>query len=51
MVFFGERISWLQAVGVALCVLGATLVVLKGSWQALINMALVRGDLQMIVAS
>jgi drug/metabolite transporter (DMT)-like permease len=50
MVFFGERVSWLQAAGVALCVLGATVVVLKGSWQALIDMALVRGDLLMIAA-
>jgi len=50
MVFFGERVSWLQASGVALCVLGATVVVLKGSWQALIDMALVRGDLLMIAA-
>ena len=30
--------------------LGATVVVLKGSWQALIDMALVRGDLLMIAA-
>jgi drug/metabolite transporter (DMT)-like permease len=47
---FGERVSAIQAVGVALCVTGAAVVVLKGSWQALIDMALVQGDLMMMVA-
>ena len=47
---YGERVTWLQAVGVMLCVVGAGVVVLKGSWQALIDMALVQGDLLMIVA-
>jgi drug/metabolite transporter (DMT)-like permease len=47
---FGERVSAIQAVGVALCVTGAAVVVLKGNWQALIDMALVQGDLMMMVA-
>jgi drug/metabolite transporter (DMT)-like permease len=50
LVLYGERVSWLQAAGVALCVVGAGVVVLKGRWQALIDMALVQGDLLMIVA-
>ena len=50
MALYGERVAWLQAVGVILCVVGAGVVVLKGSWQALIDMALVQGDLLMIVA-
>jgi drug/metabolite transporter (DMT)-like permease len=50
LVLYGERVSWLQAAGVALCVIGAGAVVLKGRWQALIDMALVQGDLLMIVA-
>ena len=50
MVLYGERVTWLQAGGVVLCVIGAGVVVLKGSWQALIDMALVQGDLLMIVA-
>lgn len=50
MVLYGERVAWVQAAGVMLCVVGAGVVVLKGSWQALIDMALVRGDLLMIVA-
>jgi drug/metabolite transporter (DMT)-like permease len=50
LVLYGERVSWIQAAGVALCVVGAGVVVLKGRWQALIDMALVQGDLLMIVA-
>ena len=50
LVMYGERVSWLQAAGVALCVVGAGVVVLKGRWQALIDMALVQGDMLMIVA-
>jgi drug/metabolite transporter (DMT)-like permease len=50
MVLYGERVAWIQAAGVVLCVIGAGVVVLKGSWQALIDMALVQGDLLMIVA-
>ncbi|HSO18541.1 MAG TPA: DMT family transporter [Desulfosarcina sp.] len=50
LLLYGERVSWIQAAGVVLCVIGAGLVVLKGSWQALVDMALVQGDLLMIVA-
>lgn len=50
LILYGERISWIQAMGVMLCVAGAGVVILKGSWQALIDMALVQGDLLMIVA-
>ncbi len=50
LVLYGERISWIQAAGVTLCVIGAGVVVLKGRWQSLIDMALVHGDLLMIVA-
>jgi len=49
-VLYGERISWMQAVGVGLCVVGAGVVVLKGHWQALVDMALAQGDLLMILA-
>lgn len=49
-VLYGERISWVQATGVTLCVVGAGVVVLKGRWQSLIEMALVQGDLLMILA-
>jgi drug/metabolite transporter (DMT)-like permease len=50
LILYGERISWLQASGVLLCVVGAGVVVLKGHWQALIDLALVKGDLLMILA-
>jgi drug/metabolite transporter (DMT)-like permease len=50
MILYGERVSWIQAAGVTLCVVGAGVVVLKGRWQALIDMSLVQGDLLMIVA-
>jgi drug/metabolite transporter (DMT)-like permease len=50
MILYGERVSWIQAAGVTLCVVGAGVVVLKGRWQALVDMALVQGDLIMVVA-
>ncbi|MCB2145205.1 MAG: DMT family transporter [Deltaproteobacteria bacterium] len=50
LIVYGERVSWFQAAGVSLCVVGAGVVVLKGRWQALIDMSLVQGDLLMIVA-
>jgi drug/metabolite transporter (DMT)-like permease len=50
LILYGERISWMQTLGVLLCVAGAGVVVLKGSWRALIDMTLVQGDLLMILA-
>jgi drug/metabolite transporter (DMT)-like permease len=50
LILYGERVSWIQAAGVSLCVVGAGVVVLKGRWQALIDMSLVQGDVLMIVA-
>ena len=47
---YGDRVSWIQALGVTLCVAGAGVVVLKGRWQALVDLAVVQGDLIMIVA-
>ncbi|WP_319407272.1 DMT family transporter [uncultured Desulfosarcina sp.] len=50
LILYGERVSWIQAAGVSLCVVGAGVVVLKGRWQSLIDMSLVQGDLLMLVA-
>jgi len=50
LILYGERIAWIQALGVILCVFGAGVVVLKGRWQALVDLALVQGDLLMIAA-
>ena len=50
LVLYGERVSGVQAAGVGLCVVGAGVVLLKGRWQALVDMTLVQGDLLMILA-
>ena len=50
LILYGERVSKIQAAGVILCVFGAGVVVLKGRWQALLDLALVKGDVLMIVA-
>jgi drug/metabolite transporter (DMT)-like permease len=50
LIVYGERISWLQTAGVLLCMTGAGVVVLKGSWRALVDLALVQGDLVMLLA-
>ena len=50
LILYGEQVSVIQAAGVVLCVIGAGVVVLKGRWQALIDLALAQGDLLMIVA-
>jgi drug/metabolite transporter (DMT)-like permease len=50
LILYKEWISLVQACGVALCVMGAGVVVLKGRWQALVEMTVVQGDLIMIVA-
>ena len=50
LVIYGERISWLQALGVTICMAGAGVVVLKGSWRTLVEMSLVQGDLIMLLA-
>lgn len=49
MILYREPVSWIQVGGVTLCVLGAGVVILKGRWQVLIDMALVQGDLLMIL--
>jgi drug/metabolite transporter (DMT)-like permease len=50
LIVYSERITWLQTAGVMLCMTGAGVVVLKGSWRALVDMALVQGDLVMLLA-
>jgi drug/metabolite transporter (DMT)-like permease len=50
LLLYREWVSLIQACGVFLCLLGAGVVVLKGRWQALVEMTLVQGDLIMIVA-
>ncbi len=50
LIIYGERISRVQTMGVMSCMAGAGVVVLKGSWRALVDMALVQGDLIMLSA-
>jgi drug/metabolite transporter (DMT)-like permease len=49
-VFFYERIRMIQVVGVACCILGACLVVLRGSLHTFLKLSFVKGDLLMIIA-
>jgi drug/metabolite transporter (DMT)-like permease len=49
-ILYGERVTKRQLFGVAACVLGAGLVVMRGDARALVDLALVRGDVLMVVA-
>jgi drug/metabolite transporter (DMT)-like permease len=48
--FFCERIRNIQVVGVICCILGACLVVLRGSLHTFLKLSFVKGDLLMIAA-
>lgn len=48
--FFKERIKKLQVAGVILCIVGASLIALKGKWNTLITMSFTEGDLLMFLA-
>lgn len=47
---FREKVTWLQSLGVGLCVLGACLVVLRGRVSTFFDLSFVGGDLLMLVA-
>lgn len=48
---FGQRVTRRQVLGAALCAVGVLLVLAKGSWQTLIEVRLVPGDLLMLLAA
>ena len=50
LIFFKERVTLLQVIGVVLCVAGAGVVVVRGQWNLLTHMSLVRGDILMSIA-
>lgn len=50
LILYDERISRLQSLGVACCMAGAGIVVIKGSVTALVQMKLVQGDMLMLLA-
>ena len=47
---FKEKVTRLQSLGVALCILGAGLVVLRGRLSTFLDLSFVQGDLLMLVA-
>ncbi|MBW2516805.1 MAG: DMT family transporter [Deltaproteobacteria bacterium] len=47
---FNEKVTRLQSLGVALCILGAGLVVLRGRLSTILDMSFVQGDLLMLAA-
>jgi drug/metabolite transporter (DMT)-like permease len=47
---FKEKVTWLQSLGVGLCVLGGCLVVLRGRFSTFFDLSFVQGDLLMLVA-
>lgn len=47
---FKEKVTWLQSLGVGLCVLGGGLVVLRGRFSTFFDLSFVEGDLLMLVA-
>jgi drug/metabolite transporter (DMT)-like permease len=48
---YGEKISKIQIAGIALCILGACYVVFQGDWHHAKKIALVRGDLLILIAA
>lgn len=50
LLFFGETIRWQQLVGLIVAAAGAVIVVTGGSWQTLISLNFVRGDLLILLA-
>ena len=50
LIAFKEKITRLQSLGVSLCILGACLVVMRGSFSTFLDLSFVEGDLLMLMA-
>ncbi len=50
LVLYRERVSLRQSAGIALCIAGAGLIVLRGDWRTLASMGVATGDLLMVLA-
>jgi drug/metabolite transporter (DMT)-like permease len=50
LVLFKEKVTGLQIMGVAICIFGAFIVILRGRWDTLMGMSFARGDLIMMAA-
>lgn len=50
LLLFREKIAAVQSLGVSMCVAGAAMIVVRGSWHTLIQLSPVQGDVWMMVA-
>ena len=50
LALFKERVSGLQILGVAVCIIGAFIIILRGRWQTLLGMSFAPGDILMMGA-
>jgi drug/metabolite transporter (DMT)-like permease len=50
LAMFRERVSGLQILGVAVCIFGAFIVILRGRWDTLLGMSFATGDILMMGA-
>lgn len=50
LVMFKEKVSALQIMGVAICIIGAFIVILRGRWDTLLGMSFASGDILMMGA-
>lgn len=50
LILYHERVGTPRIIGVSLCILGAGIVVLRGSWNTLLSLSLAKGDVLMLTA-
>jgi drug/metabolite transporter (DMT)-like permease len=50
LVMFREKVSGVQILGVAICIIGAFIVILRGRWDTLLGMSFAPGDILMMGA-
>ena len=50
LAIFKERVSGVQILGVAVCIIGAFIIILRGRWQTLLGMSFAPGDILMMGA-
>ena len=50
-IFFGEKINFIQMIGLILCLMGVFAIIIKGNFNLLINLKFTIGDLWMLAAA
>jgi len=50
-IFFGEKINFIQIIGLILCLMGVFAIIIKGNFNLLINLKFTIGDLWMLAAA